>query len=332
VYKILNSGGLGVAGKQNELIELALTHGFKGVEVDIVDLVGRHDTLGKQFACQFLQSAKIDMGTFELPVDLGGSDETYAASIANLDTVLDLATTLNAKGCYISIASSNGLFSFQECFEKHQQRLQELSEKFSSTTIKLGLSLRATDGEAGDGEFKFITTAEELLTLVKAVDLPNVGISLDTWQWVLGGGTVEQLTSAGIANVVTGIRLSDVSESADRAAITENDRTALPGDTLNSFSVQLCKAVIAEGAEVPVSVATNLATFSTGPRDSIVSQISKQLDLLIAGEDPAELKAAEVKAAEDAAAESDADSEDKDAVVATPADPAPAAPAAPATT
>ena len=46
MYKILNSGGLGVAGKQNELIELALTHGFNGVEVDMVDLVGRHDTLG----------------------------------------------------------------------------------------------------------------------------------------------------------------------------------------------------------------------------------------------------------------------------------------------
>ena len=36
MYKILNSQGLGVAGKQNELIELALTHDFHGVEVDIV--------------------------------------------------------------------------------------------------------------------------------------------------------------------------------------------------------------------------------------------------------------------------------------------------------
>ena len=32
MYKILNSQGLGVAGRQNELIELALTYGFDGVD------------------------------------------------------------------------------------------------------------------------------------------------------------------------------------------------------------------------------------------------------------------------------------------------------------
>ena len=69
--KILNTQGLGVAGRQNELIELALTYKFKGVEVDMEDLVGRHDAMGKEFACQFLQSAKIELGTFQLPITIG---------------------------------------------------------------------------------------------------------------------------------------------------------------------------------------------------------------------------------------------------------------------
>ena len=305
MYKILNSRGLGVAGKQNELIELALTHGFSGVEVDIVDLVGRHDTLGKQFACQFLQSAKIDMGTFELPVDLGASDEGFVDSTANLDTIIDLATTLNARCCYIKVAPSNGLFSFQECFEKHQIRLQALSEQFADSNIKIGLLLSATSPEPADGEFKFITNAEEMLTLVKAVNLSNVGVCLDTWQWAVGGGTVEQLKEAGFDNAISEIRLADVAPEADVAALTENDRTALPGDTLDSFSVKLCKAIVAESVDVPISVATTLATFATAPRDSIVGKVSKQLDLLIAGEDPAAI----VKAAEDAAAAEAAESE-----------------------
>ena len=93
MYKILNSQGLGAAGRQNELIELALTHSFGGVEVDMEDLVGRHDALGKQFACQFLQSAGIDMGTFCLPINFGAEDAEYAKQIAKLDTVIDLATT-----------------------------------------------------------------------------------------------------------------------------------------------------------------------------------------------------------------------------------------------
>ncbi len=302
MYKILNSAGLGVAGKQNELIELALTHGFNGVEVDIVDLVGRHDTLGKQFACQFLQSAKIDMGTFRLPINLGASDEQFATEITKLDTIIDLATTLNAKCCYIKIAPSNGLFSFQECFDKHELRLKALGERFEESKVKIGLMLQAHLGEPADGEFKFISTAEELLTLVKSINLPNVGLCLDTWQWVVGGGTVEQLTAEGIGNVVTELRLSDVAVGADLSNIKESERTALPGDELDSFSVKLCKAVIADKTDVSISVATNLATFANGSRETIVGQISKQLDLLIAGEDPAAILAAEAKAAEEAAA------------------------------
>lgn len=320
MYKILNSSGLGVAGKQNELIELALTHGFNGVEVDMVDLLGRHDTLGKQFACQFLQSANIDMGSFVLPIDLGASDEDFATSMAKLDTILDLATTLNAKCCRVNIASSNGLYSFQECFEKHQQRLQELSEKFGETTVKIGLWLRGSDGETKDGEFKFIQTAEEILTLVKAVGQPNIGVCVDAWQWVVGGGTIEQLTEAGIENVVTEVRLADVSEGADLSAIKESERTPLPGDALDSFSVKLCEAVLASKADIPISVATDLGTYSTGPRDSVVGKVSKQLDLLIAGEHPAELLAAEAKAAEEAASEEgasdDSTAESKDSPVA----------------
>jgi sugar phosphate isomerase/epimerase len=324
VYKILNSGGLGVAGKQNELIELALTHGFNGVEVDMVDLVGRHDTLGKQFACQFLQSAKIDMGTFELPVDLGASDDDYNTAMEKLDTILDLATTLNAKGCYVSVASSSGLYSFQECFEKYQQRLQELSEKCTESSLNIGLWLRGTDCEVADGEFKFVQTAEELLTLVKAVGQPNVGVCVDAFQWAAGGGTVEHLVAAGLSDVVSEVRLADIVEGADLSALKDADRTSLPGDNLDSFSVKLCRALSEASVEVPMSISTDLGTFSTGTRDSIVGSITKQIDLLVSGEHPAEIKAAAEAAAEAAADEvegSDAKSGESDEA-------APTAPAA----
>ena len=96
-YKILTSGGLGVGGRQNELIELALTHKYDGVEIDMNDLVGRHDTLGKEFACQFLQSARIDLGTFDLPIDFGATDADFAKQCERLETIIDLAQTAGNK-------------------------------------------------------------------------------------------------------------------------------------------------------------------------------------------------------------------------------------------
>ena len=317
MYKILNSRGLGVAGKQNELIELALTHGFNGVEVDMVDLVGRHDTLGKQFACQFLQSAKIDLGTFRLPIDLGAPDDVYTASIAKLDTILDLASTLNAKCCYVEILPNSEHFAFQDNFQKHQSRLQELSERFAESSIKIGLALKACNSKTADGDFKFIHTGEELLTLVKAVGQDNVGLCLDSWEWIASGGTIEQLTAAGVANLLTELRLADVAEGADLESIKTSDRTALPGDKVGSIAVKLCKSILENGVDIPMSVSTDLSTYADGARDAIVGKLSKQLDLLIAGQDPAAILEAEEAALAAQAAEEAKGTETEEPVAAT---------------
>lgn len=41
MYKNLNAEVLGVSGRQSELIELAMTYGFIGLDVDITEVVKR---------------------------------------------------------------------------------------------------------------------------------------------------------------------------------------------------------------------------------------------------------------------------------------------------
>ena len=310
MFKILNTRGLGVGGKQNELIELALTFGFNGVEVDMVDLVGRHDAMGKEFACQFLKAAKspasegdaasggkhLTIGTFRLPIELSGTDEQYATSIAKNETIIDLATELGAERCYIEIAPNCEHFSFQECFEKHQTRLQALAEQFAPSGIKLGLALQTSKAEPADGTFKFVQTAEELLTLVKTVGQPNVGVCVDTWEWTLGGGTVEQIAF----DQVTEIRFADVAADVNKEEIKQSDRTTLPGDQADSVSFKVAQAAVASGLPVAISASTDLSTYSGDTRDNVVKAISQHLDWFAEGNDPAAVIAA---AAAEAAAE-----------------------------
>ena len=330
MFKILNTRGLGVGGKQNELIELALTFGFNGVEVDMVDLVGRHDAMGKEFACQFLKDAKspasegdaasggkhLTIGTFKLPIELSGTDEQYATSIAKNETIIDLATELGAERCYIEIAPNCEHFSFQECFEKHQTRLQALAEQFSASGIKLGLSLQTSKAEPADGTFKFIQTAEELLTLVKAVGQPNVGVCVDTWEWTLGGGTVEHIAF----DQVTEVRYADVSADANKAEIKSSDRTALPGDAADSVSSKVAQAAVASGLTLAISASTDMSTYSGDTRDNVVKAISQHLDWLAEGVDPAATIAAaeaEATAAEEGEGEASAEATETPATPAT---------------
>ena len=331
MFKILNTRGLGVGGKQNELIELALTFGFNGVEVDMADLVGRHDAMGKEFACQFLKAAKspasegdtasggkhLTIGTFKLPIELSGTDEQYATSIAKNETIIDLATELGAERCYIEIAPNCEHFSFQECFEKHQARLQALAEQFAASGIKLGLSLQTSKAEPADGTFKFVQTSEELLTLVKAVGQPNVGVCVDAWEWTLGGGTVEQIAF----DKVTEIRYADVSADANKAEIKSSDRTALPGDAAGSVSTKIAQAAVASGLPLAISASTSMSTYAGDTRDNVVKAISQHLDWLAEGLDPAATIAAaeaEATAAEAGEGEEEAPAE----ATATPAAPA----------
>lgn len=277
--KVLNTKGLGVSGRQNELIELALTFKFNSVEVDMNDLIGRHDTMGKEFACQFLESAKINIGTFDLPIDIDAADEQYNKACEQLDTIFSLCETLGGKRCRIQIATSSDE-PFQQNFERHRTRLFDLGEKFAAKGMFLGLTNQLVGKNEKDN--KFIHSAEELLTLVKTVGHASVGLYLDTWIWQATGGAMDQISDLDCSKI-TALAMADLSENADPANITMADRV-LPGDNSSSFSIDVFKHLKSKGFEGPASFATYLSTFANTSRDTVVNRISKRLDCLISGE------------------------------------------------
>lgn len=284
-YKILNSGGLGVAGRQNELIELALTHKFDGVEIDMNDLVGRHDTLGKEFACQFLQSARIDLGTFDMPMDFGATDDAFAKQSEKLDTIIDLAKTLGTHQCVIRIAPQAKEFPFQDNFEKHRERITAIADKLKDAEMRVGLFLQASKVGKVVGDYKFIQTAEEILTLAKTIGHTNVGICLDTFEWQAGDGALDQLSDLDINEMVTEVRFADLSPTADKKDLKKGDRL-LPGDGENSISVRLAQLLLEKDYQGAISVATDATTYSDINRHKVVAKLSYRLAQLVAGEDP----------------------------------------------
>ena len=285
MYKVLNSKGLGVAGRQNELIELALTHGFQGVEIDMTDLVGRHDALGKEFACQFLQSANMDIGTFDLPINFGGTDEEFVASCEKLETIMDLASTLNAKRCRVRIEPNSDDTSFQENMERHRERIEDIGARFEQHGIRVGLYLQASSAVEADGNYKFIQTAEEILTLVKAIGHANVGLSLDTWEWVVGGGAMDQISDLDLS-LLTEVLLSDVGAEATPGSYTAADRV-LPCTGGDPFSLKLCEFLKTKGFDGAISMGTEGHMYAGAPnRHDVVGKLSVFIDKLVEGEDP----------------------------------------------
>jgi len=327
MYKVLNSKGLGVAGRQNELIELALTHGFQGVEIDMTDLVGRHDALGKEFACQFLQSANMDIGTFDLPINFGGSDADFVASCEKLETIMDLAATLNAKRCRVRIEPNSDDTPFQENLERHRERIEDIGARFEEHGIRIGLYLQASSAVEADGNYKFIQTAEEVLTLVKAIGHANVGLSLDTWEWIVGGGAMDQISDLDLA-LLSEVILSDVGAEANPGSYTPADRV-LPCTGGDPFSLKLCQFLKDKGYDGAMSMGTEGHMYAGAPNRHVVAgKISGMIDKLAEGEDPTYVEPEEVEEGEEGEAaegeEAATDAKEGDAKAETKADEKPA--------
>ena len=70
MFKNLTGDGLGVSARQNEMVELALTYGFKGIDIDVTEMVSRIATFGEEFAKRYIssaqKSAKLKIGSFKV--------------------------------------------------------------------------------------------------------------------------------------------------------------------------------------------------------------------------------------------------------------------------
>ena len=71
MFKNLNPSYLGISGHQSEVIELALTYGFAGMELNIADFATRVRLKGLEYARRLIDSARIRIGTFSLPDRMG---------------------------------------------------------------------------------------------------------------------------------------------------------------------------------------------------------------------------------------------------------------------
>jgi sugar phosphate isomerase/epimerase len=276
MYKNLSPKALGVSGRQSELIELALTYGFRGLDVDLFDLAKRARVHGAGQAVRFLESAKIRVGAFELPIDWKGDDAAFRTQLAALAEAAEVAGMIKATRCILTVAPANDHRAFQENFEFHRQRLAEIAGILAKHNVRLGLGFTALRGLREGKQYQFIHQAEPLLQLTKNIGAKNVGILLDTFEWFLGGGSIDQIRDLAPEQIIS-VRIADYASSADPNQVEANARR-LP---LEEGAVD-CHAIVNLLAQKkydgPVTLFPHPSVFRGSTRESIVQKAAHALD------------------------------------------------------
>lgn len=188
MYKTLSPQELGISGRQSEIIELALTYGFRGLEVDMQEFAKRVQLQGPEKAKRFLESAHLRVSGFELPTKWRGDETVYESELEKLEQIASCAASVGVKGCFTLIMPATDMFPYHENFELHRRRLGSMAEALGRHGIRLGIGFLAAPALRTGKSFQFIHEADALVTLIKSVASKNIGLMLDTWNWHFGGG------------------------------------------------------------------------------------------------------------------------------------------------
>lgn len=277
MFKNFNPSFLGLSGHQSEVIELALTYGFAGMDLNIADFATRVRLKGLPYARRLIDGAKIRVGTFLLPIDWDADDTAFQKDLKKLQEYGDAAAAIGCTRCCATLSPAGDKLPYHENFEFHRKRLQEIAAVLKTVDVRLALGFQAAEYLRRNQAFQFIHDLDALTLLLNMVDSPNVGLLLDVWEIFASGGSMDTIRKIPKDQIVA----VQVAELADQAVLADlDDKSRLLSDAPNGqIGVGAILAYLAEiGYDGPVTAKPSRSVFPTRRRDTIVKMTSESLD------------------------------------------------------
>ncbi|MCG8648320.1 MAG: sugar phosphate isomerase/epimerase [Pirellulales bacterium] len=276
MIKNFSAQALGINGRQSELIELALTYAFSGMDIDMTEMLRRAQRTSSEDAAKYLNAAKIQIGGFELDVSLDADDETFTSQVGTLHPIADLAKELGAQRCYVRLPAATDRLPYHEYFETQRSRLSQVAQALAPREIKLGVGFSAGKELEEGRQFPFVRNVEGFIAMVGSMTESNIGYLIDTWDWVVGDGAMDQLSELPAEKIVA-VRLASVPQDIDQTKAVTSDRV-LPEQEGTLNHVKLIKHLSSIGFDGPVSPGASSSQYKGQTRESIVQRAQEAVD------------------------------------------------------
>ncbi len=279
MYKNFSPAALGITGRQSELIELALTYGFRGFDIDMSDMRRRAMRSSSEEAFKYLKATDLVIGGFNADIDLDAEDDAYKAQLAALHPTADLAAQWKAKYACLRVPAGTDRAAYPDYFEVIRARLTQVAEVLAARKLRLAIGFNAGKDKAEGKQFPFINNAEGLIGLVKAISADNVGLIVDSFDWLVSGSTLAQVGSLDPKKIVT-VRLGSVIEGVNPADARSEDRVlpVLEGPLSHVAMVMKLKEI---GYEGPIGPSASGSQYKGETREFIVSTGQEAIDEIL---------------------------------------------------
>jgi len=277
MFKNLSPSALGVTGHQSEIIELALTYGFRGMDLDVVDFATRARHRGMPYARRLIDSAKIRLGSFPLPIDWDTDDEEFRKQLERLPEYAQAAAEVGCTRCTATLVPAGDKRPYHENFEFHRHRFADVCKALEPAGVRLGIGFQAAEYLRKDMAFQFIHDFDALTLLMNMIEAPNVGLLIDVWDMVASGQSIEMIGKLPLGQIVA-VRVSQLPADVPPAELDQNSRLLPDAENGRIDLTGALRTLLEMGYDGPVSPNPSRGAFGSRRRDAIVRQAGESLE------------------------------------------------------
>lgn len=200
-FKNLAPGHLGVGANPQQALQYATQYGFDSIAPDPGPFMNNSETEIQQWLGQ-MKDKGIRYGTAGLPVEFRRDDDQFRSGMTQLPKQARTLRQLGVTRVATWILPGHNELTYLENFELHRRRLRAAGEVLNDNGIRLGLEFVGPRTARMRSRFPFICTQAGMLELCKAIDLPNMGLLMDSWHWYTSHGTAEELMKLSNKDIV----------------------------------------------------------------------------------------------------------------------------------
>jgi len=220
---------IGIHASLIELIDIAKTAGFEGVEIDIQEVAKLAEEKSLEHVYQLFTDADILPSGWSLPVNWQSDDATYQKGLAELPHFAEIGRRLGCVRVVTVMLSYSDARPFMENFEWHVACLQPIAEILKDHGCRLGLEYLGSKITRSGHKYEFIHSIKGTLELCDAIGTGNVGLLLDSWHWYTAQETLQDLQQLTAEQIVY-VHINDAPKDVPFYKLGDGPRS-IPSET-----------------------------------------------------------------------------------------------------
>jgi sugar phosphate isomerase/epimerase len=250
LFKIsLNPFAIGVNIGQEELLSFGAKYGFEAILPIPVQLA----EMGADQRSAFLDKMKsqgISWDAAGLPVDFRKDDHLFKEGMANLPKLAEALQKSGVDRMSTWIMPTDQELTYLENYKRHAYRLKEVTKILDNYNIKLGLEYVGPKTLTSRDKYPFISSMKEAFELIHEINVPNLGIQLDSFHWYCAEETIADIESLTNEQIIT-CDLNDATAGRTAAEQIDGERE-LPGGSGVIDLTGFLRALVKIGYNGPV--------------------------------------------------------------------------------